>query len=594
MNPPNPPHPAGQQFQGQPAFLTTSGVRAFFPVPPAGAPSVPQSSIAPLPAVEEALMAFVPHVLSDVEIRDLRLDCQRRIRLIEALEIKKAQIAPQRDDKIQERLAYERADLSIRYFRIFRINDLPNEILANIFRFYVWAVDSPQQGILVRLHVTWICRHWRNVAIADSTLWSAVWFRDRPPHNRSWAFLDRAGNTMLDIRVNDSAQAPMTDEQMQHFMKRLVPKLPHVRMLIILLQEWEPVLTVLKKLSEAGQSGWPIGLERFELHRLSIEKRYLWPGQRYQPVGHTRTLYPAFGGAVVPSLKYFSVNAVHFDWDKTVLRNLTTLDLRQIPIELSPKPDIFRRLLLDSPRLEKLSFDGAGPNVQPSYYNMLGAIQMHYLHTLVVANFTLHYAWQVFSHLDTPNLRDLTLMNFLGDYTPLYTRLISRFPKVKLMTLYGISCPITPEGVKAMMGFLNSMPQLSYLRIASVGLDVLQAFLYDAETFQLHPKFIGGVQQFFHMAPLQERSLPLEKPEVRLIAPNLTTLECEAMDSESLKKFVAARIIAGAPIRKIYLAGPMPNLTRDDLQKLAGIVQLHHMQPGARTPEELALQTSSS
>lgn len=566
------------------------GVRSFFQPPTANQLAVPLSAIATLPAIQEALMAFVPHVLSDVEIRDLRLDCQRRIRLINSLELKRAQIGPGRDQTIEERLAYERADLSIRYFRIFRINDLPTEILSNIFRYYVWAVDSPQEGILVRLHVTWVCKHWRTVAIADSTLWSAVWFRDRPPHNRSWAFLDRAGQTAIDIRINDNSSRPMTDQQMQAFMDRLIPKLPHLRMLIILLQEWEPVLTVLKKLSEASLRGIHIGLERFELHRLG--KPFVWPGPAYQPTGHTRTLYPAFGGAQLPALRYISTNGVHFDWDNSVLKNLTTLDIRRIPIELSPTVERFRQMLRDSPRLEKLSFDGAGPNTPAHYHNTQGAIHLPYLHTLVVANFTAYYAWQVFSHIDAPNVRDLTLMNFMGDYTILYTRLTSRFPKVKIVTLYGITCPINPESTKAFIGFLKAMPELLYLRMASLGIDVLQTFLYDADTLQLHPRFVGAVQEFFRMKPLQASDLPLTKEEVRFVAPKLTVLECEAMDADSLKKFVAARIIAGAPINKIYLVGSMPNLTRDDLEKLASITKLHHMQPGARSPEEIAIQSS--
>ncbi|KAJ7583536.1 hypothetical protein C8J56DRAFT_894201 [Mycena floridula] len=571
------------------SFLTSAEVHTFFyhstGAIPVGYPN-PTKRVAIPEAVQNTLTAFEPHILSPSKIRELQLDCQRRIELIQGLEDERT--TKQSDIELDARIEYERADLNIRYYRLFRINDLPLEILTNIFRFYIWAVASPNQGVLVRLYTTWVCRHWRFVAISDTTLWSAVWFRDHPLYERSWTWADRAGETMLDIRINDSEKEPLSDADMDAFMDRLIPKLPHVRMLIILLQNWEPVLTVLKRLSEASLVTAPGGLTRFELHRLA--QPFHWPGEFFQPVGHTRYIYPAFGGVEMPSLRYFSVNGVNFDWDQSKLKNLTTIDLRRVPIQLSPKVHRFRQLLIDSPQLEKLSFDGAGPCVQPTYQNSNGTIELKHLHTLVVANFTHQYAFQVFSHISAPNLLDMTLMNFFGDYTPLYLKLAGRFPTIRLMTLYGVTVHNSAAGVRAFVRFIDSMPLLTYLRIASVGSDLLRTFLYDADTFQFHKSLTGELADFycFEASALQGR-LPLHKDNPRLMAPKLVTMEIEAMDSDAMRRFLTSRALSGYPMGKVYVAGPMPNLTRQKLQELAQLVPFMTMAPGAKTPEEAEL-----
>lgn len=581
---PQPPGQGGQQSN----FYQNPGSLAYYPTAPDAVPEIkPRTrSILP-PAIDQVLQTFSPHVLSRAEVRDIKKDTGRRIESILALEAQIAQLGPNRDQRIEDRLVYERADLAVRYFRIFKINEMPPEILANIFRFVVWAVGSPQEGVNARLGVTHVCRYWRQVAVMDTTLWSAVWFRDQHPYTRSWTFLDRAQQTMLDIRINDTPQNPMTDDQARVFMDRLVPKLSHTRMLIMLFQDWEPILTIMKRLYQAGRSGQPISLERFELHRSS--KPFLWPGASFQPVGHQRTSYPLFGGARLPNLTFFSANAVTFDWEKSVLSNLTTLDLRRIPIELSPNVDLFRRILQTSLHLEKLSLDGAGPSCQPSYRNIQGKIILGNLHTLVVANFTLQYASQIFSHIAAPNLNDLTLMNFMGDYTQLWATLRGEFPRVRILTLYGVTCTVSPVGLRTFINFLSSMPDVAYLRMASVGLDVLQAFLYDTETYQIDPKFTTGLTSFFRMIPLHDPHTPGTKQPVKVAIPRVAAVEVESLDVECLRRFVAARIVSGAPIYKIYIAGPMPNFSLEGLGTLTKVVAVSMMQPGARTPEELVL-----
>lgn len=540
----------------------------------------------------KTIAPWTPHRLSNREVNEIRIDSERRRRNISYLE---TLLKPngQSDPQLVARIRWERFDRAIRFFRIFRINDLPAEIMNNILRFVIWSADSPRSGIVWRLHMTWVCRHWRHLAITDSTLWNAIWFRDPPPYERSFAFLDRAGVAPLDLRISDSETNKLKDEQMQLILDKVFTKISSIRMLIVLCYEWEPVLSVLNKLSDAGEAGVPIHMERFELHR--VGNPYIWPGPKYEPQGHKRTLFPLFGGAIAPSLSYFSINGVHIDWDRSFLKNLTTFDIRRIPLELAPDLERFRTILRESPRLEKLSLDGAGPSGPPDHNHELEPITLLNLHTLVLANFTVPYALAACSHISAPNLRDLTMMNFFGnDYTPLYAQITSKFPKVRLLTLYGIACVATEASVATMVRWLDSMPLLSYLRLATVRNDLLRCFILDPDTMAPHsllanpgPKGLVSPLAFVPEVPKSKREF-MQAAGGRIICPNISVVECQSMEAKHLILWAQARAVINAPLFRIYLSGDLakPEVAEEIKGKLKHNERITFLTVGGRTEEE--------
>ncbi|KAJ3865252.1 hypothetical protein EV359DRAFT_80668 [Lentinula novae-zelandiae] len=557
---------------------------------------------------------WVPHALGSDEKIGIRRECAKLLVsfLRQEAYIKQLRLRPASDATERERHNIEIHECEANsvktyisyqliYWRTFRLNDLPMEILSNIIRYIVWSAPSPPIGISWRLQLTWVSRHLRHAAISDSTLWNAIWFRDDPPFERSLAFVERSGISPLDLRINDTETRKFTDQEVCSLLKALTPHLHHIRMLIILLDNWEPILSVLKWLSDHGKNGNPpLMMERFEIHRTG--NPYIWPGlvyrgERFDPVNHNVSLYSLFGGIYIPELKSFTMNGVYIDWANTPsLDNLNTLDLRRIPLELCPPLPRFRQILASSPMLTKLSLDGAGPAGNPTSTQNYSAIDLPHLHTLVLANFAAPFTRSIVAHFTAPNVKDLTIMNFRGEnYGPFYEFMIGRFRNIKILTLYTTNCP--PDILPTVIKWLDSMPLLTYARLAALEYDILQAFLFDPDTMQPHPALqpqmrtsFGMVEEFTFnevTAPLQE-ALDDADREPRLPNPRLNILEVQNIRPQIFAKFIGARKICGIPVKKTYIAkamissfnGPLLEYIRQHIEGLM-IVDV-----GAKTQEE--------
>ncbi|KAJ3835721.1 hypothetical protein F5878DRAFT_542702 [Lentinula raphanica] len=516
-----------------------------------GGPSQGLSHTAPPPGPQvfssEHYLRFIlqqdpwkPHPLSPEEIQNVRRQCSKLLRTcIRQRAYVRLLLKDQPVDTSEEHEQYALTLIAYQviYWRTFRIYDLPREILSNIIRFVVWSPPSPPIGTRWRLQLTWVSRYFRNIAISDSTLWNAIWFCDNPPFERSLAFIERSRTSPLDLCLNDTPTHKFTDQEICALLKNLTPHLNHIRVLIILFEDWEPILSVLKWLSDYGREGVPpLTMERLEIHRTG--NPYLWPGlvwrgTKFVPVNHSISLYSLFGGRYVPELKSFTMNGINIDWENTPsLNNLTTLDLRRVPLELCPPVSCFRRILATSPMLMKLSLDGAGPaSSNPTTISTCPAINLLHLHTLVLANFVIPLTKSIISHFTAPNLKDLSIMYFKGvDYGPFYEFMIGRFQKIKLLTLHSASCPI--DVLPVMIKWLDSMPLLTCARLSALEHDILRAFLFNPHTMKVHP-------------------------DTCIVSPRLNVLTVENLQPEIFAKFVLARKLCGIPVKKTYMAQTM-------------------------------------
>jgi hypothetical protein len=496
------------------------------------------------------------------------------------------------------------------YWRIFRINALPTEILANIFRYIVWSTAKPQVGVQYRLWLCATCQHWRNVALADSTLWTAIWFRDLPPYERSLAWFERAGDGPLDLRINErdanlenrEDDHKFTGEEMASLLDKLFTKLPQIRMLIVIVDTWPPALAVLDKLRTAGEQGVPINMERFELHRAG--RPYVWIGPGYEPDDHRNPI--ALCGGKAPKLKYVCLNSIHVDWYNSPLANLTTLDLRRMALEVAPSLMKFRDMLKACPDLHKLALDGFGPKWEPREFAGLPAIEFPKLMILVIGDFSLQYAFYVLSQIKAPNVRDLTMMNMTGeDYSPLLTTMTGRFGEVRLLTLYTIEVADSPEGNRRLVMWLHSMPLMSYLRIAQIRRSMLDAFMADPSKYETTPPaptttFAEAVAALPSISNDLTGSTPRTgnpvttvpaptpaKPPRQILCPKFDILEYQSIDTEHIVALGKGRRALGIPLRKIYVNGPWtPNINEREQEELHGIAHLYITPTGANTIEE--------
>ncbi|KAG1783525.1 hypothetical protein EV702DRAFT_1190545 [Suillus placidus] len=470
---------------------------------------------------------------------------------------------------------------NIFYWRNFRMNDLPPEIITHIFRIAVWSTSTPAEGTHIRLLLTSVCAKWRRLMIEDCTLWSAIWFRDPPPYERSLEWFKRAGGAPLDIRINEhdadwkskdddwrykEDDHRFTTEQMEELMDTLFVKVSQIRMLVLVVDNWPPALVVLDKLQDAAYAGKTINMERLEIHRM---------GQPFVWLGPGRAPAVLFGGQT-RALKYLCLSGIHIDWNATPLSNLSTIDLRKIAMNVAPTLNRFREVLLACPRLQKLSLDGAGPQLSARKPDHV-PIHLPHLKVLIIGGFSMLYSCYILSQFKAPNVRDLTLMNLTGeDYTTTIAVITARYKELRLLTLYAVNISPTEVGTKAMVRFLYAMPYLSYLRIASMKWHVVEAFNEDPREYGLGRDM---VTQLF--------------PQNRLVlCPKLQTIEFQQMSGTKIAEWAARRKELGAPLRKAYVNSPyVSKVTAEEADMIQQVVCLFIAPLGSTTPEERALAT---
>lgn len=515
---------------------------------------------------------WVPHHLSPTEIQHFREDTHRRIQKIRDLEAKHDQLIT-RSRSLEQALFMARLDYRVRFGRIFRINDLPPEVLTNIFRYVIWSATSPDYGVRWRLWVTWVCRHWRAIALADPMLWNAIWFKDLPHLERSFAWLERSADAPLDIRINDTKERPISLPTVHTLLKKLFDKISNIRVFILILQDWDPILVVLDAFRVVQEKSLPMILERFEMHRSGSP--YVQLGSGYEPNFYLKPI-PLFGGTPLPFFNYLSLNAVHIDWTTSILTNLTTFDIRRIPLDKAPTLSQFRAFLAGSPALRKLFLDGAGPGWSEVPRGMK-PIHIPSLRILVLGDFSLSYAVYVCAQIFAPNVVDLTLMNLVGeDYSRLYDLLRSNMPLVKILTLYNIGFVAGPRSSSSVIKWLQSMPLLTYFRIGNVKPRFLELFFYNYKTMRSLATAEGQV------------------PPIHILCPKLAFLEFDAVQTDVIARWARTRRLIGSPLQKIYLSVSIANQTSEEqYQQLAaaldsvGVIQV--LSPGCRPVEEVNL-----
>ncbi|KAJ7601728.1 hypothetical protein DFH06DRAFT_1024979 [Mycena polygramma] len=554
--------------------LLSAGDREFIARIAARALRLPQATathsdpphIPPPEAVRDQLSrvvaSWIPHPFTSQETRAARFDCLRYLIIAWQIEKVKRDIHPRLlPDDIVAQLDFARQNYRIRYFRIFRVNDLPTEIITNILRFAVW--DAINRPVEAQLRVTWTCRRWREIALADAALWSVIWFRgSRNRIDQAWAWFERARQSPLDVRIGGDPSAHSDDESevdsdnitaaaMGDILVRLFTRLSTIRLLIIVVDNWKSALTVLDLLASNNPAGVPL-LQRFELHRCGPRNEdrstLAWPGIISQPF---------LGGAVAPSLNHLSLNGVSIDWSGSVLRNLTSFDIRRLPASHSADASRFREILDNCPRLQKLCMDGASPVFEEQSLTDIVPVHLPYLRMLVVADFSRQSVTSLFSQFSAPNVDDLTLLNLCGDdYLPVLIKITSAFPKVRLLTAYSLQFDVSPTGCDSMRRWLESMPLLTYLRIANVANMFFASFLQP------------------HVA-------------TPVIAPRLAFVDCQLVEPSILVQWAKDRHRLGAPLSKIYVSEELEaRFRKEQISIPTTLCPLIKLPRGVTTPEE--------
>lgn len=568
--PPNSPVPPMPQTPEMTTPPTSPGVTAL----------MPQGSVT-LPTFETHFQAQIAALLAmpDAERREKNLVLTRaKVNELDRLRHQRDGLIKMRPSFRPEAFAKHYADLQVagrvthaiyivHFCLTFRINDLPMELLMKIFRLVVSPLD-----ITGTIRVTHVCRLWRSVAIADRNLWNTVCFLVPKHFERSFALMERAGPTGLDIHMGDTKTNPWSKETITQLIDRMFKKLPSIRKLDIFLYSREAVLTVLEGLQRVAQENLTMELEHFEIHK------YFAPGtsKEYLPT------LPLFGGSILPSLRHLRLDGVNIQWDVDLLSRLTTLDLRRLAMELSPSSAVFRAVLSGATGLETLILEAAGPQYESST-PLLPPIPIPSLRILVLGGLSDAYADYILSHFTAPNVLDFTIMYPMDN---VYPRLISalttsRMSKVKILNLVQIPLGGTtiPVESKTLLGkWLESMPEMTFLRVMQTSGEIF-------DVLRLNPPVVRGAQRVKRTQESAQR---------RPIGPELVYVDVrnEWTDIDQLVNYIAFRRGLGYPLKMVWLtSGTVARLSPEQKLKLQqalgefGVVQIG----GERTAEEDAL-----
>lgn len=455
------------------------------------------------------------------------------------------------------------------YWHMFRFMDLPPEIISNIFHLVVWSASHPSEGVRQRLQLTWVCKTWRRLMTEDPMIWNAIWFHDAPPYERSWEWFKRAGSARLDVRINEVdpemtrvRDCPkFTAQQMSDMLDKLFTKLSQIRMLVVIVENWPPALSVLQRLQAAGNAGIPINIERLEIHRSGLP--YIWIGPGFDTQGH-RDPAVLFGGQT-RHLQYLCLSGIHIDFNDTPLSNLTTLDLRHIAIDSSPTLKRFRDILRNCPRLDKLTLDGCGPQPEEKRFDH-APVELPYLKIFTLGSFHIAFACFIVAQVHAPRVRDLTLMTMTGsDYIPLIGVLTRKFQQVRILTLYNIDLEMNSVGKRTFVRWLDSMPEIGYARLARMKPEVLNMFAENPMNYRMSP----------------------ESPARHVLCPKFQCMEVQALQAPTIAEFCRLRKHAGVPMKKVYLNTPWAeSLTHEHLKLLQQEATLFIAPVGTNTEEE--------
>ncbi len=243
------------------------------------------------------------------------------------------------DDRIKELEELTRA-LQVRRNALVPISRLPPETLAVIFSFLSPPACDEELGYLSWLHVTHVCRQWRDIALDYPHLWSHIDFTNLTPDGVT-EILARAKMAPLHLEMKATYWGtPNWDV----FARQLETQISHTRRLCIAGEFHQAVLEQL--LSPA-----PI----LEFFSLSDSSRSFGLSHPIIPV----TLFDG----VAPRLTSLELDSCDISWKSPLLKGLQALQILRPSVEARPSLEDWLDALNGMPQLKTLVLHSATPAV---------------------------------------------------------------------------------------------------------------------------------------------------------------------------------------------------------------------------------------
>ena len=337
---------------------------------------------------------------------------------------------PRRSAVVDNDLAKEKFRLKALKWQLFRINELPAEVLVEIFRYVVLSTHVTVDDTTQKLRLTWVCRRFRGVALEDAILWGSITFNDPAPWERSLTFFARAKETPIEIWLDDTEEGVprLNRHQVLVLAGRLKAKAHVLRSLAITLDDWACAWFFLNAFADVSAPQ----LEYMQLHR-GDKHPHLWSAARF-PDPESAGPIPLFNSEA-PNVSCLFLKGISVDWDSVKTAKLVELNIHQLAVDVCPTMEQFRALLA-APNLMSLDMEEAGPIPLPPDEPYEEPVFMPKLRRLRIDCMRCETAVDILSCINAPDVRMLAFERMYAmDNTDLFEMLPGTFEKVEMLTL---------------------------------------------------------------------------------------------------------------------------------------------------------------
>ncbi|KAF8423689.1 hypothetical protein L210DRAFT_954404 [Boletus edulis BED1] len=262
--------------------------------------------------------------------------------------------------------------------------------------------------------VSYVCQHWRNVALSMPSLWTTIVVtpEERPPYERISTLLERSKNHPIDITINYGDLVHFNVPSSEIPFAMLIPHIHRWRTIKVTVSEYYPMYMFLGAVSDPSVSAAP-QLTTLELHFCEDPEDdpdlFLYPN-----MGKHFTL---FAGSA-PLLTRIVLWGVHVDWDQPWIAsasNLTDLELAYHAEDVRPSWAQFSTILRGASALQKLTLRQSGPcswSIEPTPgdpADINAPIQLVRVTHFILAFYTQGCPIHLLRNLYLPALKHLTL-----------------------------------------------------------------------------------------------------------------------------------------------------------------------------------------
>ncbi|KAJ7459812.1 hypothetical protein FB451DRAFT_1045583 [Mycena latifolia] len=402
------------------------------------------------------------------------------------------------------------------------------------------GAEEEEPDLAFQVLVSHVCRHWRDIALGTHTLWTTLRFEGHLNAAKAQAWINRSNGLPLDIFIDcttihdpvhdqdpegaedgqtaDGAPPPcITLADLIVIMDMITPHVQSWHIFEVTVSYYTYMYEVLSRLAQCPAA--PL-LEELGLYDYEDTEEY----EVFEPA-ELRTPFLPFHG-IAPKLRNVAFWGVHLAWDESLafLQGLREIELAYHAKDVRPSFAAFRAMLDASPELELLSLCLSGPTGD------MEVVEVPSLRTLVLCYLESDYVQPLVRALVLPALEELTLDFSQEDYSDFAKQLAG---------------PARGQA-RSLLAGLTSL-KLTSLPCDNASGELLMAQLGALKRLDLNCTEEERYFELLHKTKAKPQSGPL-------FCEKLETLRLSGVEGKLVRRLVAARKAAGAPLTTVMVS----------------------------------------